>query len=140
VPAKVPVAKFVVAGMVVLVAGFSAPEGIGAEGTAGAAEVWQVGVAVAVAIGVAAWAARDLVAPVRLAADQAGLTLVTGFARRHRLGWRQVDRVRVDVRRRSRMLEVDSGETLYLFSRYDLDADLDEVAAHLESLRREAVS
>jgi hypothetical protein len=126
--------------MVVLVGGFSAPEGIGAEGTAGAAEVWQVGVAVAAAIGVAAWAARDLVAPVRLAADQAGLTLATGFARRRRLGWAQVDRVRVDVRRRSRLLEVDSGETLYLFSRYDLDADLDEVAARLESLRREAVS
>ncbi|MGH3682699.1 MAG: PH domain-containing protein, partial [Natronosporangium sp.] len=82
--------------------------------------------------------ARDLAAPVRLLADPAGLTVVTGFARRRRLGWSQVERVRVDVRRRSRLLEVDTGEQLYLFSRYDLDADLAEVAGALERLRATA--
>jgi hypothetical protein len=60
---------------------------------------------------------------------------VTGLAGRRQLAWSQVDRVRVDVRRRSRMLEVDVGDTLYLFSRYDLDADLDDVASRLEQLR-----
>lgn len=120
---KVPVAKLMVAAILVLLA------------VVFAEEWWQAAVVGAAVLGLAGWAARDLVAPVRLAADPAGLTVVTGFARRHRLPWAQVDRVRVDARRRSRLLEVDTGETLYLFSRYDLDADLDEVAGRLQALR-----
>ena len=123
VPWKVPAGKLVVAaiiaGLALLVAG---PR-------------WQAAVAAAVVVGLALWAVRDLVAPVRLAADPAGLTVATGFAGRRRLAWSQVERVRVDVRRRSRMLEVDIGDHLYLYSRYDLDADLDTVAGRLEQLR-----
>jgi hypothetical protein len=96
---------------------------------------WQYGASAVVAVGLAGWAARDLVAPVRLAADAAGVALLTGFARRRWLAWAEVERVRVDTRRRSRLLEVDAGDQLYLFSRYDLDGDLDQVAGQLELLR-----
>lgn len=123
VPRKVPIGKLVVAAIVVLLAV------VAAEGP------WQTAAALAVAAGFAGWAARDLLVPVRLAAGPSGLTVVTGLARRHQLGWSQVARVRVDVRRRSRMLEIDSGDHLYLFSRYDLDADLDRVAEELRRLR-----
>jgi hypothetical protein len=51
------------------------------------------------------------------------------------LAWSEIDRVRVDRRRRSRLLEVDTGDQRYLFSRYELDADLDDVAAELEARR-----
>ncbi|MFD0535679.1 PH domain-containing protein [Actinomadura luteofluorescens] len=53
----------------------------------------------AAAIGLNVLALRDLVAPVRLAADGDGLTVVTGYARRHRLRWEQVVSIRVDERR-----------------------------------------
>lgn len=123
VPRKVPIGKLVVAAIVGVVGGFAG------------ADLWQFVVVAAVVAGLAVWAARDLVEPVRLRADPSGLTVVTGFARRHRLGWSQVERVRVDVRRRSRLLEVDTGDQLYLFSRYDVNADLDQVAGQLEQLR-----
>ena len=126
VPRKVPAGKLAIAALMTLL------------GALAATELWQQVVAAAAVAALVGWAARDLVAPVRLAADPAGVTVVTGFARRHRLGWAQVERVRVDVRRRSRMLEVDAGDRLYLFSRYDVDADLDEVAGRLEALRAAA--
>lgn len=125
VPRKVPAGKLLMAAIVAAAAAVSV------------AEPWQWGLAAAAVAALVGWAARDLVAPVRLAADAAGLTLVTGFARRHRLAWPQVERVRVDVRRHSRMLEIDTGERLYLFSRYDLDADLDAVAERLEQLLKQ---
>lgn len=123
VPVRIPVGKLVVVAVFVLLAAVAATE------------AWHAAVALLAAAGVAAWAARDLLVPVRLAADEAGVTVVVGFARRVRLPWSQVERVRVDVRRRSRLLEVDTGEQLHLLSRYELDEDLDEVAARLESLR-----
>jgi hypothetical protein len=123
VPRKVPIVKLVVAAVVAGLAALSAPE------------PWLWAGVAAVIAGLAVWAARDLVAPVRLAADPAGVTVVTGFASPHRLAWSRVERVRVDERRRSRLLEVDAGDRLYLFSRYEVDADLDEVAEHLEKLR-----
>lgn len=134
VPGKVPAGKLAVAAIVAVVGLLAALGGAGESG--GAGEWWGVGVAAAGAAGLVAWAARDLAVPVRLAADPAGLTVVTGFGTRHRLDWSRVERVRVDARRRSRMLEVDVGDHLYLFSRYDVDADLDAVAAELEHLRR----
>lgn len=123
VPRRVPVGKLVLAGIVGAVAALA---GTGP---------WQFGAAAVVAAGLVGWAARDLLAPVRLAAGPDGLTALTGFARRQRLAWSQVERVRVDARRRSRLLEVDTGQRLYLYSRYDLDGDLDEVAGTLERLR-----
>jgi hypothetical protein len=126
VPVRVPVGKLIVAGVMVALA------------VVATAQSWQVAVALAAAAAMVGWAARDLVMPVRLAADATGVTVVTGFARKIRLPWSQVDRVRVDTRRRSRLLEVDTGDNLHLFSRYDLDADLDEVASRLEGLRTAA--
>jgi hypothetical protein len=123
VPLRIPLGKLVVAAIFVLLAAVAATE------------AWHVVLALAAAAGVAGWAVRDLFVPVRLAADQAGVTVVAGFARRIRLPWSQVERVRVDARRRPKLLEVDTGGTLHLFSRYDLDEDLDEVAARLESMR-----
>ena len=93
----------------------------------------------AVAIGLAGWALRDLVAPVRLAADIDAVTVVEGYARRRRLGWVEIERVRVDRRERlgltTELLEVDSGEDIYLYSVHDLGADPRDVLAVLEELR-----
>lgn len=96
-------------------------------------------VAAAVAAGLAGWAARDVIAPVRLAADPAGVTVVVGFAGRRRLPWTEIENVRLDRRERlglrAELLEVDAGDSLYLFSRNDLGAEPDDVLATLLALR-----
>ena len=92
-----------------------------------------------VVVGLLGWVARDLLRPVRLAADAEGVTVVTGFASRRRLSWDQIERVRVDRRThrglRNEMLELDAGEAIYLFSANDLGALPDEVATALADLR-----
>lgn len=99
----------------------------------------QVLVAGAAAVGLAAFALRDLVAPVRLEADAEGVTVVAGFARRVRLPWSQIEAVRVDVRSRygirSAHLEIDAGEALYVLGANDLGAAPEEVAPVLDALR-----
>ncbi|HEU4421584.1 MAG TPA: PH domain-containing protein [Pilimelia sp.] len=99
----------------------------------------RLAVAGAAALVLVGWAIRDLVAPVRLAADRDGLTMVVGFAGRRNLPWSQVERVRVDTRPRfglrTETLEIDTGETLHLFSSYDLGAPPREVADRLAALR-----
>ena len=98
---------------------------------------WTLALVVAVVLAV--WAVRDLVAPVRLAADAGGVTVITGFARRRHLPWAQVERVRVAVssRRglRSELLELDAGESIFLFSAHELGALPEEVATALGDLR-----
>jgi hypothetical protein len=126
VPVRVPAGKLIIAAAFVLLAVLAA------------AAPWQAAVALMAAAGVSGWAVRDLAVPVRLAAGPDGLTLTTGIVRRTALPWSEVERVRVDTRRRSRLLEIDVGRTLDLFSRYDLDEDLDGVAARLERLRTAA--
>jgi hypothetical protein len=95
--------------------------------------------AIAAAIGLSAWALRDLIAPVRLAADTQGLTVRVGFAGRRRLPWAQVERVRLDRRDRlgvkTELLEVDADDNLYLFSVHDLGAPPDAVLPELLALR-----
>jgi Bacterial PH domain len=85
------------------------------------------------------FALRDVLAPVRLAADPNGVTVVTGFNGRRHIPWAEVERVRVDSQRRLgrrlEFLEIDTGETLHLFSSAELGADCDEVAAALATLR-----
>jgi hypothetical protein len=77
-----------------------------------------------VGIGLAVYGLRDVIAPVRLAADAEGVTVVAGFAGHRRLPWSDIDRVRLDQRSRyggrQALLEVDAGESLHFFSRYDL--------------------
>ncbi|HEV7823924.1 MAG TPA: PH domain-containing protein [Mycobacteriales bacterium] len=86
-----------------------------------------------------AFAVRDLLVPVRLAADADGVTVVHGFARRRRIPWTEVERLRIDARqrlgRRDVVLEIDTGEGLYLFGARELGADLEDVAARLTALR-----
>jgi hypothetical protein len=98
---------------------------------------WSLATVVAIALAI--WAVRDLVAPVRLAADADGVTVISGFARRRHLPWAQIERVRVDVssRRglRSEWLEVDAGESIYLLSAHELGALPEEVVAALADLR-----
>jgi hypothetical protein len=96
-----------------------------------------------VAAGLALWALRDVLAPVRLAADAAGVTVITGFARRRHLAWSAIERVRVDktTRRglRSELLELDAGDAIFLLSAHELGALPEDVATALADLRVGAV-
>jgi hypothetical protein len=82
---------------------------------------------------------RDVLAPVRLSADAEGVTVVRGFAGHRRIPWREVERVAVGEHRshglRTELLEIDAGESLHLFSRYDLGAPCEEVEEALAELR-----
>jgi hypothetical protein len=93
-------------------------------------------VAAAVAGG---YALRDLLAPVRLAADPEGITVISGYAGHRRLGWAQVERIRVDARSRAglrtELLEIDTGDMLHLLSTYDLNARVADVADELLRIR-----
>jgi hypothetical protein len=99
-------------------------------------------VAIVSAAALIGWAARDLIAPVRLSADTSGVTLVVGFARRRHVAWPQIERVRVDRRERlglrSELLEIDAGDSLHLFSVHELGAHPEEVAQALNALRANA--
>ena len=92
-----------------------------------------------VGLALAGWALRDLIAPVRLAADADGVTVLTGFARRRRVPWDRIERVRVDRRihrgLRSETLELDAGDAIYLFGAHELGALPEDVAAALHELR-----
>jgi hypothetical protein len=92
-----------------------------------------------VAAGMLVWAARDLAAPVRLRADSAGVTLTSGFAGTRRLAWSEIERVRLDGRSRygarTELLEIDAGESLYFFSRYDLSVPPAEALEMIEAIR-----
>ncbi|MEV1146409.1 PH domain-containing protein [Micromonospora sp. NPDC049799] len=85
------------------------------------------------------WAARDVLAPVRLAVDPEGITVVRGFAGHRHLPWSAVEAVTVDRRNRRGLagpvLEIDAGESLHLFGRTDLGADPVEVAEALHEAR-----
>ncbi|MEV8514343.1 PH domain-containing protein [Dactylosporangium sp. NPDC051484] len=86
-----------------------------------------------------AYALRDLLAPVRLAADPDGVTVVAGYAGHRRLEWSQIERVRVESRTRaglrSEYVEIDTGDMLYLLSNYDLNARPADVADELVRIR-----
>lgn len=85
------------------------------------------------------YALRDVVAPVRLAADPDGVTVISGFLGRQRLAWAQIERMRVDTRSRgglrSELLEIDIGDNLFLLSRFDLNAHPADVADELLRIR-----
>jgi hypothetical protein len=92
----------------------------------------------------AVWGARDLLRPVRLAADTTGVTLVSGFLARRHLAWEQIERVRVDDRTRrglrAELLEIDAGDSLHLLSVHELGHEPQEVAEALRVLRESAES
>lgn len=84
-------------------------------------------------------ALRDVLAPVRLSADDEGLVVVRGFAASERVPWSSVERIRVDRRTRltsrTELLEIDTGEAIFLLSRFDLGVPCQEVADELRSYR-----
>ena len=94
----------------------------------------------AATVAAAVLALRDVLAPVRLSADEEGLVVVKGFAGSERLPWSMIERVRVDTQTRftsrTELLEIDTGEGIFLLSRFDLGAPCQEVADQLRSLRR----
>ncbi|MER7503219.1 PH domain-containing protein [Nonomuraea pusilla] len=98
-------------------------------------DVAGVVLAVPAAVLVGAMGLRDVLVPVRLAADEDGITVVHGFAGRRRVPWDEVREITVDVRTRyglrSEMLEIDTGYHLHVFSRHELGASPTEVAAAL---------
>ncbi|MET8089494.1 PH domain-containing protein [Micromonospora sp. NPDC005220] len=129
VPSSLPAAKL--AGAVLLVAlGLLFADG----------DPVRLAVAALAAAALAGWAVRDLIAPVRLAVNSAGLTVIRGFAGRRLLPWSAIEAINVDRRPRlgltSEVLEIDAGESLHLFSRYDLGTTPEEVAATLRAARR----
>lgn len=86
----------------------------------------------------AAHALRDVLAPVRLRADDHGLTIGTGLLGTRRIEWRDIERLRVDDRRHfglnTRYLEIDVGTTLHLLTRSELGTPVDEVVTVLRRL------
>jgi Bacterial PH domain len=127
VPAFVPVLKLTGAVLVLLI------------GLLFATDEVTLAVAVVAAAGLAVWGARDLLARERLAADETGLTVVTGFARRRHIPWPAVEKIAVERRPhagiRTETLEIDTGDAVHLFSKHDLGAPPEEVAAALEAVR-----
>ncbi|MGI5212742.1 PH domain-containing protein [Plantactinospora sp. CA-290183] len=99
----------------------------------------RLGIGVLAAVGLLGWAARDLLAPVRLCADADGITVVSGYAGRRRIPWTEIERITVDTRPRlglrTETLEIDTGSSLHLLGRYDLDAPPAEVAEALHAVR-----
>ncbi|WFE51131.1 PH domain-containing protein [Micromonospora sp. WMMD1155] len=87
----------------------------------------------------AGWAVRDLIAPVRLAVDPTGLSVIHGFAGHRLLPWTAVEAITVDRRPRfgltSEVLEIDTGDSLHLFGRFDLGTTPEDVAAELRAVR-----
>jgi hypothetical protein len=91
------------------------------------------------AVGLLVLAARDVLAPVRLAADEGGVTVIRGFAGHRHIPWAQVRSIRLDERQRlgrtTRLVEIDTGERLHLLSSYDLGVPPEDVTEELRRLR-----
>ncbi|WP_248965042.1 PH domain-containing protein [Sphaerisporangium perillae] len=93
----------------------------------------------AAAVLLAGFALRDVVAPVRLTADEGGLTMVTGLARRERVPWPRVAHIRVARNARYglrwELLEIETAESLHIFSSHELGVSCVQVAEELFRLR-----
>jgi PH (Pleckstrin Homology) domain-containing protein len=102
----------------------------------------RVVIATAIALAFAVLAARDLVAPVRVAADFQGVTVVTGYAGRRRLTWDEIEAVRLDSRmrfgRRAETLEIDAGDWLFLYGASELGEPCRVALARLHALQAAA--
>nr|WP_245736434.1 PH domain-containing protein [Micromonospora pattaloongensis] len=109
----------------------------------GADDPVRLGLAMLSAAALLGWGLRDLLVPVRLAADSGGVTVVAGLAGRRRLPWARIERITAEARAhrglRTQLLEIDAGDSLHLFSANDLGAPPDEVAARLRETRARAI-
>jgi hypothetical protein len=99
-------------------------------------------VATVAALATLLWALRDVTVPVRLAADQDGVTVVSGLRGHRQIPWSQVERVRLEPRPRfgGRLLEVDAGESLHFFGRFDLGEPPAEALDTLNGIRGDQLS
>jgi hypothetical protein len=99
----------------------------------------QTPIGLAAAVGIAVYAARDVLARERLAADSDGLTTISGYAGRRHLDWSDVENMNIDSRlrfgARTEILELDVGDHIFLFSRFDLGVPPEDALAALEALR-----
>lgn len=97
-----------------------------------------VGIAATVALG--SYAVRDLLLRERLRADDDGVTVARGYAGHAHLPWSSVERVQVDERMRlgarTELLEIDAGEQIFQFSRFDLGVQPTEAAEAIATVRR----
>jgi hypothetical protein len=88
------------------------------------------------------YAVRDVVARERLRVEADGLVVVHGFVRRAHLGWADVERVHVDERlrlgARTKLLEVDAGDWIGQYSRYELGTEPESVVAAIDAVRPSA--
>jgi hypothetical protein len=86
-----------------------------------------------------AYAGRDVFARERLRADGDQVVAVRGYSSRRVLAWSEIERIRVygtnRLGARSEMLEVDTGDEIFLFSRFDIGVDPDEAVRALEAVR-----
>jgi hypothetical protein len=91
------------------------------------------------AAGLLVFAARDVLAPVRLSADENGVTVIHGFTGHRHIPWAEVQSIRLGERQRlgrtTRLVEIDTGERLHLLSSYDLGAQPEDVTEELRHLR-----
>jgi hypothetical protein len=87
------------------------------------------------AVGTLVVAARDAFSGPTLLTDDDGVSFVRWW-RRERLGWSELEAVRVYTHRRLRALELDAGEELVVLPARRLGADLDEVVDALRTERR----
>jgi hypothetical protein len=95
-----------------------------------------------IALALTALAVRDILVPVRLTADRTAITVVTGFAGTRRIPWSEIEQIRLYKSRRlglpSRLLEIDTGDSLHLLSTHDLGAPPETVERELRAIRQEA--
>jgi hypothetical protein len=126
VPVGVTVAKFALAAVIAVAA-------------AVAPQASQTTIGLVAALAIAVYAGRDLANRTRLVADGEGVVVARGYAGHRRLGWSEIERLRVDTRTRlgarADVLEVDAGEEIYLFTRNDLGTDPHEALETIEKVR-----
>jgi hypothetical protein len=99
----------------------------------------QVVVGLAAAVGVLAYAVRDVLTRERLRADDSGVTVARVLGDVH-VGWPTVERIQLDSRLRlgvrTELLEIDAGDQVFQFSRFDLGTEPAQAAEDLGRLRR----
>ena len=127
VPTRLPVLKLTGAALLILVGWVLGTDSV------------ALVIAAVAAAGLVVWGVRDVMAPERLAADETGITVISGYAGRRHVPWSAVEKIAVERRPHAGIstetLEIDTGDAVHLFTKHDLGAPPEEVAAALESVR-----